>query len=413
PMGWALSHLSATGTPTMAARAGTSSSGVRTATPATRSAAARRSASVTSAPGSLLGGGRRNLVTAGTLLRTGFVLLDHPGHAHHRVAGLEVHHLDALSVPADDPDPVHRHPDDDPVPVDHHQLVVRLDLLERHDGAGLVGDLEGDDPLPAPLLDPIVAQLRALAVAVVAHHQQGGVAPDDHHADHGVALVQLDPLHPGGGPAHLPHIALVESDAHPLPGGEHDVAVRVAHLHVDQLVVLFDVDGADPVGPHVAVGREQGLLHRSQPGGEDEAAVVGEFAHRHQRRDLLTLLDGDAVDHRLAPRGPPGLRDLVHLEPVELPLVGEEEQVVVGAGDEQVLHPVVGLEVGAVEAPAPAALPLVGGDRDPLDVARVGDGDHHVLFGDEILDRELALVAQDLGPPVVAELLHHLGHLAL
>ena len=34
----------------------------------------------------------------------------------------------------------------------------------------------------------------------------------------------------------------------------------------------------------------------------------------------------------------------------------------------------------------------------------MGDGDDHVLFGDQILDRELALVAHDLGAAVVAEL---------
>ena len=127
-----------------------------------------------------------------------------------------------------------------------------------------------------------------------------------------------------------------------------------------------------PLAAHVAVGREHRLLHRALPGGEDQALVVGELAHRHQRRDLLVRLDGDAVDDRLPSRRAARLRDLVHLEPVELPRVGEEQQVVVRAGDEEVLDPVVVLEVGAVE-PAPAApLPLVGGDRDPLDVAASG-----------------------------------------
>ena len=93
----------------------------------------------------------------------------------------------------------------------------------------------------------------------------------------------------------------------------------------------------------------------------------------------------------------------MHLEPEELAGVGEEQQVVVGAGDEEVLDPVVLLEVGAVEAAPAAALLLVGGDRDPLDVAGVGDGDDHVLFGDQVLDRELALVADDLGAALVAE----------
>ena len=168
-----------------------------------------------------------------------------------------------------------------------------------------------------------------------------------------------------------------------------------------------------PLVAHVPVGREQRLLHRALAGGEDQALVVGELPHRHQRRDLLGRLDGDAVDHRLAPRRAARLRDLVDLEPVELAGVGEEEQVVVGAGDEEVLDPVVLLQVGPVEPPAAAPLLLVGAHRDPLDVAGVGDGDDHVLFGDQVLDGELALVGHDLGPAVVAELLDHLGHLGL
>src|SRR3712207_7309298 len=53
-------------------------------------------------------------------------------------------------------------------------------------------------------------------------------------------------------------------------------------------------------------------------------------------RDLLVRLDRNAVDHRFAPRSPACLRNLVHLEPVDLPLVAEEHEVVVSAGDKQV-----------------------------------------------------------------------------
>src|SRR5438876_1064840 len=104
---------------------------------------------------------------------------------------------------------------------------------------------------------------------------------------HRFALLQLDALHAGGGAPHLAHVALVEADAHPVLGGEHDVAVLVAHLDVDQLVVLLDVDGTEAAGPDVPVGREERLLHRALAGGEDEALVVGELPHRHQRRDLF------------------------------------------------------------------------------------------------------------------------------
>jgi len=38
----------------------------------------------------------------------------------------------------------------------------------------------------------------------------------------------------------------------------------------------------------------------------------------------------------------------------------------------------------------------------------VGDGNDHVLFGDEVFDRELAFVARDLGSALVAVLVGHL-----
>ena len=44
---------------------------------------------------------------------------------------------------------------------------------------------------------------------------------------------------------------------------------------------------------------------------------------------------------------------------------------------------------------AAAALRAVGRDRRPLDVAGVGDGDRHVLVGDQILDAELAALLDE------------------
>jgi hypothetical protein len=78
-----------------------------------------------------------------------------------------------------------------------------------------------------------------------------------------------------------------------------------------------------------------------------------------------------------------------------------------------VLDPVVFLRVGRNHALAAAALPPVRRDRQALDVAGVGHGDHHVLLGDQVLDRELPLVRHDLGPALVAEPLCQLGQLFL
>jgi len=206
---------------------------------------------------------------------------------------------------------------------------------------------------------------------------------------------------------------VVKADAHAVLGGQDDVAVLIAHLNVDELVLLLDVDTANSGSPDVPIGGENRLLHRAMAGGEDEALLVAEFPNRYQCGDLVVGLHGDAVDHRLTASGPPGLGDLVHLQPVHLTPVAEKHQVIMGARNEEVLHPILGLEVRAVQPATPAALPFVGGDRDSLDVAAMGDGDHHVFFGDQILDRKLSLVGHNLGPAVIPESLADFLHLLL
>ena len=92
---------------------------------------------------------------------------------------------------------------------------------------------------------------------------------------------------------------------------------------------------------------------------------------------------------------------LVDLEPVDLADAREEQQEVVGAGDEEVLDLVFFFEVHAGDAHAAALLLAVGGGRQALDVAGLGDRDHHLLLGDEVFDVEVAFVGHDLGAAVV------------
>ena len=74
-------------------------------------------------------------------------------------------------------------------------------------------------------------------------------------------------------------------------------------------------------------------------------------------------------------------------------------------GDEQLRDEVFVLGRRAGDAAAAALLRAVRGHRVALDVAAVRDGDDHVLFGDQLLDGDLALVVDDLGAALVAELL--------
>ena len=140
--------------------------------------------------------------------------------------------------------------------------------------------------------------------------------------------------------------------------------------------------------------------------GAHQVVLVVELLDRHHRlHPLLAAHALEVVHERPALRHAPGLVDLVHLEPVAAAAVGEDQQVGVRVGHEQVLDEVLFLGPRADHALAAAPLRAVGGDLLALDVAGVRDRDHHVLLLDGVLVADLALLAHDLGAPVVAVLL--------
>ena len=129
--------------------------------------------------------------------------------------------------------------------------------------------------------------------------------------------------------------------------------------------------------------------------------------HGEQRRDALALLHRDQVGDRLAAAVGTDVGNLVDLQPVRAAAVGEDHDVGVRRGHEEVADEVLFARPHADAALAAAPLVPVGGDRRPLDVAGVADGDRHVFFGDQVLDAELAFLGEDLGAALVAVLLLH------
>ena len=85
--------------------------------------------------------------------------------------------------------------------------------------------------------------------------------------------------------------------------------------------------------------------------------VVGlvEIAHRPAVGDLLALGQIQQIHDRAASRVAGQLRQIVHLAPVDLPLVREEHQVGVRAGDEEMLDRVFLVRFCADQALAAAA----------------------------------------------------------
>ena len=224
----------------------------------------------------------------------------------------------------------------------------------------------------------------------------------DVELDHLVVLAQAHALDAGRGAAHRAHVALVEADRLAAAGDHQDVVVAVGEPDADELVVLAHLDRDDPVRLQRRVVLEElGLLDDAGLGREEEVLGLLEVAGRDHGLHLLVLTEREQVDDRASLRLARAERELVHLQPVDLADGGEEEDVVVRRGDEEVLDVVLVLQVHPHHADAAAPLLAVGGDRQPLDVAGAGDRDHHVLLGDHVLERELAFGRDDLRAPVV------------
>ena len=149
----------------------------------------------------------------------------------------------------------------------------------------------------------------------------------------------------------------MEADRLAFARDHQHVVVTGGVTRADQLVALAQLDRDDPVGlQRRVVVEEPRLLHDAALGAEDEVLRILEVARLEHRPDLLVLAEGQHVHDRAALRLPRAERQLVHLEAVELPHRGHEQQVVVGRGDEEVLDVVLILELHPHHADAAAAL---------------------------------------------------------
>ena len=155
------------------------------------------------------------------------------------------------------------------------------------------------------------------------------------------------PAHAGRRAAHRPHVVLVEADRHALAADHEDVVAAAGLDDPHQLVAVAQVDGDQAVAPARVVGVERRLLHRALAGGEEQEALAGEVAGVDDRLDLLARLQRQQVDDRHALGRALALGDLQRPQAVDLAEVGEEQQVGVGRGEDDVADDVVGLQLGA------------------------------------------------------------------
>src|SRR5919112_383913 len=340
---------------------------------------------------------------------------DDLGYGAYRVAAPQVHHPDALGGAALPRDRVGVHADGRPEVGDDHEL-VQPGTDDPHAGqsAALPVGLHRDHTLSAATLRPALGEGRAFAETALGKDKQVGRIVGDHvHTENDVVLAERNALDPGRGSAHGPGLGLGEADA--LAVAAHDdylVAFRGV-ADGDQLVLAGEVDRDDPI---VFQGRvvleEPRLLYDAVPGREEQVLGLVELLGRQHGGDVLALRQGEHVGYVPSLGRAAHARELVDLETIDLALVRKEEHVVVRRRDKEVVDVIALFELHPGDADPTAALLAEGVDGDALQVAAVGDGDHHLLLGYEVLylevdallgrDRRAALVG--VGRPDLAEL---------
>src|SRR5262249_6300960 len=118
-------------------------------------------------------------------------------------------------------------------------------------------------------------------------------------------------------------------------------------------------------------------------------------------------LQADQVADVLALAGGADVGNFIDLEPVNAPGVGEDENVSVGRGNEQMLDEIFIAGAHAGAASASTALHAISGDGRALQVAGVADGDGNLLVGDEVFKMDLGGFVFDDGAALVSvELLY-------
>src|SRR5271170_1723416 len=320
------------------------------------------------------------------------------------VAGFQVQEADALRVAAGLADGFRIHPDDFAVLADEHDLGS---FVHQRDGdyfADAIRGLDIDDAFAGAVGEAVFVGGCALAVSVLGYGEdertflgevdclaardigfdrwrcldsRGGcphMVRDcshralarlwrDRHSYYVVALFQVDAINAVGGAAHGADVIFVEADSHAFMRGDEDDLVAVGNAGGDEFVSLFDVDGVDAVGADMHELAQFGFFHQAVARGEENVFVLFfEVAHGEHGADGFAGLQSNEVADVLAFAGGADVGNLVNLKPVDAALVGEDENVSVRGGNEEVLDEILvaGLHPGAPGAAAP--LHAIGGD---------------------------------------------------
>ena len=268
----------------------------------------------------------------------------------------------------------------------------------------------GTYALPATAATGEVVHRGALPESPVGHGEEHVVvALDRACTDDQVVAQQPDPPDSARRTAHGTHVLLREPDSLAVARHHEQVVASRGREHPHQLVAVAQSDRYQTIAARAVIGVECGLLDHTLAGHEEEVAVCLVVAGVDDRFDALLGGEVEQVHDGLALGIAVPLWDPVGLEPVDLAPIGEEQQVRVRRGVEQVCDHVLLAQLRPGDTPAAAALGAEGIGRNALQVATIGHQHHDVLVVDEILDIEVAVVVFEGGAPRGRELLADVG----
>ena len=190
-----------------------------------------------------------------------------------------------------------------------------------------------------------------------------------------VARTQPHSPDPGRAAAHGPDLGLCETNGDAALAHHQQVVVSAGPDDTYELVSLVQVDGDEALAARLVVLREGGLLHLTGLGRKDEVLIGIERPCLDDGLDALDRLERQEVDDRRSPGVALLHGDLVSPQPVDLPAIGEQQQVGVRRRVEDLVDEILLLQPRPLH-PAPAArLSAEGIGLDGLDVAGSGQRD--------------------------------------
>ncbi len=186
---------------------------------------------------------------------------------------------------------------------------------------------------------------------------------------------------------------------------QEDVVVAMRDLGADQFIPFVERNRDNAARHRVIELRQLRLFDDAVLGHHHDVLLGDEILDGKERLHRLIRLEIDEVRNVLALAGGAGIGNLIRLQPVDSPAAGKDQQVAVGRCHQQVFDDIFRARAHADAALAAARLAPVGIDRSPLQIpaARYRDGDIFDLH--QVFELDIAGVLDNLGPPVVAELL--------